>query len=181
MKTITDNNFGLLIAVALPGFTVLLGIAEYSETVRMWLGVTQNGAPTVGGVLYVTIASVAAGMAVSTIRWMVLDWLHHATGVPRPNWDFSRLQANVTAFEKLIEIHYNFYRFYGGMVFAIPFWYFAKWSVSKTWLPPLGWGSLGVLAIELLFLAGSRDTAHKYYSRVSELLRSPDPETDGLS
>ncbi len=170
LKAITDNNFGLLIAIALPGFTALLGIAEHSETVRVWLGATPDGAPTIGGFLYVTMASVAAGMIVSTIRWLILDSLHHATGIPRPEWDFSRLQANVAAFDKLVEIHYKYYQWYGSMVFAIPFWYVAKWAADGLWPPPFGWASLGVLAIEVLFIAGSRDTLHKYYTRVAALL-----------
>ena len=172
LKSITENNFGLLIAVVLPGFTVLLGIAEHSETVRAWLGAARSGAATIGGFLYVTIGSVMAGMTVSTLRWLILDSIHHATGVPRPDWDFSRLQANVAAFDRLVEIHYKYYQFYGGMVFAIPFWYLAMWMRQDSWLPPFGWGSLGVLAIEMLFFVGSRDTARKYYSRVAGILAS---------
>ncbi len=169
LKAVTENNFGLLIAIALPGFTALLGIAEHSETVRTWLGATPAGSPTIGGFLYVTMASVAAGMIVSTIRWLILDTIHHATGVPRPEWDFSRLQANVAAFDKLVEIHYKYYQCYGGMVFAIPFWYLSKWVADGAW-PPFGWAGLGVLAIEMLFIAGSRDTLLKYYTRVAALL-----------
>jgi len=179
LKAVTENNFGLLIAIALPGFTALLGVAEHSETVRTWLGATPAGAPTIGGFLYVTMASVAAGMTVSTIRWLILDSIHHATGVPRPHWDFSRLQANVAAFDKLVEIHYRFYQFYGSMVFAIPFWYASKWAANGPWPPPFGWAGLGVLAIEMLFIAGSRDTVWKYHTRVAALLAAEKRRQNG--
>jgi len=151
MKDVTTANFGLLIAYLLPGFTVVWGISYLSEPVRAWLGTGSSSVPTVGGFFYITIASVGAGMIVSTLRWLILDTIHHVTGVPRPQWDFSRLQQNVAAFDVLGENYYRYYQFHGGMAIALPFWYAANWTNSGLWPPPFGRGSFGIVLLELIF------------------------------
>lgn len=59
------SNFGLLVAFVLPGFTVLWGASYFLETVRHWLA-GAGTTPTVGGFMFVTLASVAAGVTVSS-------------------------------------------------------------------------------------------------------------------
>ena len=73
MRDVTNNNFGLLIAYVLPGLTALWGAAHFSPTLRFWLAASPSELPTVGGFLYVTLGSVAAGMTVSTVRWLIVD------------------------------------------------------------------------------------------------------------
>ena len=172
MNDVTTKNFGLLIAYILPGFTALVGMSYLAEPVRIWLGTTPSNLPTVGGFLYVTVGSIGAGLIASTVRWLILDTVHHWTGVRRGNWDFAQLQSNATAFDVLGENHYRYYQFYGNTAVALPFWYVAKWVATGTRFPPLGYGSLVVASIELLLLAGSRDTLQKYYDRVSVVLRA---------
>ena len=97
MKELSDKNFGLLIAYLLPGFTAVWGMSYLSPTVHAWLGEASPDGPTVGGFLYVTLGSVAAGLTVSTVRWAVIDTFHHWTGLNQPQWDFAKLQANIAA------------------------------------------------------------------------------------
>lgn len=112
VKEISVANFGILVAYLLPGFTVLWGVAYFSDAVRTWLGSTESCPPTVGGFLYITLAAVGAGMTVSTVRWIVLDTLHAWSGLPHPSWDFSRLQDKVAGYDVLVKIHYHFYQFH---------------------------------------------------------------------
>src|SRR5690349_20986113 len=99
MKESSVCNFGLLIAFLLPGFVALWGVGYVSEVVRFWFGDSPDNAPSVGGFLYVTLASIVAGLTVSTVRWIVIDTFHHLTGIAPPAWDFSRLQESVAAFD----------------------------------------------------------------------------------
>ncbi len=111
MREVSGRNFGLLIAYVLPGFVALTGAARCSTAVRQWMDqhVAACGATaTVGGFLYVTLASVGVGLTVSTVRWAVIDTLHHWTGIPGPCWDDSRLQEKLEAFEALVENHYRY-------------------------------------------------------------------------
>ena len=187
MKELTASNFGLLVAYLLPGFVGVLGIAVYSETIRTWLASGNGSGPTVGGFLYLTLASLTAGLVISTIRWAVVDQVHHATGVHPPAWDFRRLQERLGAFELLVESHYRYYQFYANMFVAVAIAY-VVWRIQE------GRRSvefdLGVLVLECVLFLGSRDTLSKYYRRVGQLMSErgsqsvpaePHSAADGIS
>jgi hypothetical protein len=106
----------------------------------------------------------------STIRWLILDSLHHATGIRAPDWDFSRLADRVEGFSLLVEIHYRFYQFYGNTIVAITFAYTA-WMLNRDFARlPAGWPELAFVMLLALFFLGSRDTLRKYYARLNALL-----------
>ena len=172
MTAVTDKTFGLLIAYLLPGFICLWGVSHFSPTVQSWLGAATQDAPTLGGFLYVTVASIGAGLTASTVRWLLIDTLHHWTGIRAPSWDFSKLQRNVAAFQMLVEIHYRYYQFYGNGFIAIIF----AWTLRRVSIGFLsgGWGlfDVGSLVVSLVLLAGSRDTLRKYYARTTGFLDS---------
>jgi len=65
------------------------------------------------------VRSLNDGLTVSTVRWMLIDTLHHLTGVPRPRWDFSLLQRHIDAYEALTENQYRYYQFYANMLTAL--------------------------------------------------------------
>jgi hypothetical protein len=171
MKEVSADNFGLVIAYLLPGFVALCGVSYFSAPVRSWMGNSPLLGPTVGGFLYVTLASIGAGLLVSTVRWLAIDRLHHWTGIKEPRWDFEVLQDRLAVFEVLVQFHYRYYQFYANTLVAGAFWYMARF-IS---VPPLP-GSAGItdvaVVIGLIVLyAGSRDTLRKYYNRVTVLLK----------
>lgn len=166
MKQISSNNFGLLIAYLVPGLICLWGLSFHSATVASWLGGAAAG-PTVGGFLYLTLGSVAAGLFVSTVRWLVLDRLHHATGVPRRAWDYARLPEHLPAVEFLIANQYRYYQFYGNTFTAIGLSY-AGVAISEGWPPAELSAAVGLA--ELVLFLGSRDTLKNYYLRVGAFL-----------
>jgi len=170
VKESSVTNFGLLIAFMLPGFVALWGVSYVAEPVQSWLGASPADAPTVGGFLYVTLASIAAGLTVSTVRWMVIDTLHHATGLARPAWDFSLLQQHVAAFDVLVEFHYRYYLFYGNMAVAVVFTSLIRHFAAPGGPIFLDTTDAAAMMLTLVFLAGSRDTLSKYYRRGGQLL-----------
>ena len=119
METVTNANFGPLIAYLVPGATVLAGFSPFSPVLRSWFGAAPADSPTIGGFLYLTVASIAVGMTVSAIRWAVVDTVHSDTGLPLPRMDFSRLGKNVEAYGLLIEIHYRHYLFYSNNFLSV--------------------------------------------------------------
>jgi hypothetical protein len=169
VKDVSASNFGLLIGFLLPGFTVLWGLSYFSETVRNWLSGAST-TPTVGGFMYVTLASVAAGVTVSTVRWAVIDTVHRWTGLRQPAWDFSRLQDNVAAYNVLNDIHYKYYLFHGNHLISLSFLYVARRIHLGFLTAPFGWADAGFLALSVVLFAGSRNTLRNYFSRVSQLL-----------
>jgi len=169
MESVTNANFGPLIAYLVPGATVLVGFSQFSPVLRSWFGASPADTPTIGGFLYLTVASIAVGMTVSAIRWAVVDTLHSITGLPLPPLDFSRLGKNVEAYALLIDIHYRHYLFYANMFVATAIAY-ACYRTKLGGLWPLGWLDLGFPLLEAVFLLTSRDTLAKYYVRGQQLL-----------
>ena len=156
---------------------MLLGISFFSETVAMWLQGTTGASPTLGGFLYVTIASTAAGLTVSTIRWLVVDTIHHATGIPRPEWDFSQFHTKVPGYDRLAAIHYDYYKFYANMMIALACTFLA---VFVTVPELIGLGLIIAFpTVEIVFFLGSRDTLRKSYARISMLLGQKSGPTAG--
>jgi hypothetical protein len=97
VREFSPFNFGHLIAYLIPGFVVLWGAGEYVPTVRAWLAAAPDTAPTVGGLFFATMASLACGMIAGAFRWAIVDSIHHRTGVRLPRWDFSLLQGRLEA------------------------------------------------------------------------------------
>ncbi len=170
MDDFSQRNFGLTIAYVLPGFVALWGVGLFSPTVQAWLEGSPAKTPTVGGFLYVTVASLGTGLTVSLVRWAVIDTVHRWTGIADPGWDFSRLQENIAAFETLVEIHYRYYQFYANSLVALLFLYGARRAAFGVFSSGLGWTDLGFALLAGIFFAGSRDTLRKYYTRVAKLL-----------
>jgi hypothetical protein len=173
MQAVTNDNFGPLIAYLVPGATVLVGFSQFSVTLKSWFATTPSDVPTIGGFLYLTVSSIAAGMTVSALRWAAIDSIHRRTGLPMPNLEFARLGANVTAFGLLIEIHYRHYQFYSNMFVATAIAYVC-YHVKLGTIWPLEWIDLGFVILESVFFATSRDTLKKYYARASQLLSGQD-------
>jgi hypothetical protein len=169
MKDVSPGNFGVLIGFVLPGFVVLWGVSYFSATIRLWLS-GAGTTPTIGGFMFGSLASVAAGVTVSTVRWLVIDRVHHWTGIRQPPWNFSRLGQNVDAYNVLNDIHFKFYLFHANGLIALLFVYVARRTHQGLFTAPVGWVDLGFALLSVVLFVGSRDMLRKYYTRVSQLL-----------
>ena len=177
MKDVSSGNFGLLIGFVLPGFIVLWGVSYFSLTVQLWLS-GAGTTPTIAGFMFGTLASVAAGVTASTVRWLVIDTIHHWTGIQQPPWNFSRLGRNVAAYNVLNDIHYKFYLFHANSFVALIFVYVARRAHLGLFEASIGWFDLGFAFLLLILYVGSRDMLRKYHTRVGQLLGTLQSEPD---
>lgn len=159
------TNFGLVIAYVLPGFTALQGFPLLSESATAW-GTGGDPNPPLTAFLSGTVMALAAGLTVSTVRWLVIDKLHHRTGLRRPARDYALLERSVDALEYLDLVHYRYYKFYANMVVALLWSYATRDYV-------LGWAGAFDLLLAALFFSASRDALFKFYTRTSALLNRP--------
>jgi hypothetical protein len=169
MNETSSKQFGLIVAYLLPGFIALAGIAPLARTVRDWLRPTIQGDLGIGSTAYAVMAALTAGMIASCFRWLLIDHVHHWTGLPRPPLDSSPLAENLGAFNYLVESHYRYYQFYGNTLVAMVWTY----SIHR-WLrtsPLLGFGTdRGILILCAVLFAGSRDALTKYRYRSRQLV-----------
>ena len=166
----SDKNFGVVIAFVLPGFVCLWGASCWSSTVAGWLSVVPTANATVGGFLYASLGSLAAGLTASAVRWAIVDTIHHRTGVRPPEWDFGKLQDKLEAFDALVENHYRYYQFYANMLVAVAFASGCDVFSGTKDAVLSAWAIVGLVFIQSVFFAGSRDALRKYYSRAERLL-----------
>ena len=177
MQEVSPFNFGLIAAYLVPGFVALWGAAYPFPCLRTWLIAPPENLPTVGGLLYVTIASLAAGTTASAVRWLVFDTFHHHTGVEPPRWDFGLLPERLDAYQTLIEIHYRYYQLHANLLVALVFAYVARFTATPWRAYHPGAVDLGFVVVCAVLFLGSRDALRKYYHRAGELLhRSVNPE-----
>jgi len=177
VTSLSNESFGLVIAYLLPGFVALWGVSYFSPTVDSWIATSQQGGPSVGGFLYVTLASLGAGLTVSGVRWAVVDSIHYLSGLRRPAWKFVNLDNKLRGFLMLNESHYRYYQFYGNMFVAAGFTY-AAWLISSgKGIKAAGWATVHFAVLEAILFANSRDTLAKFYFRVAQLLGTvPNPK-----
>lgn len=170
MKNESVIDFGLLIAYLLPGCVLLAGISAASPPVQDWL-VTSLNSPAFGGFLYTGLAAIGAGLVVSTVRWLLVDAIHHLTGIQQPAWDFARLTENTDAYDLIIELHYRYYQFYANTLVAGVVAYIL-WRANVSWSNvPIGWPDVAVAALLAIFAAASRNTLRQYYAKAGALLK----------
>jgi len=169
VRDVTHDNFGFLIAYVVPGLVVVWSVGLLSPTVAGWLGGAGDSV-TVGGFLYVTIASVAAGMMASAVRWLAIDSLHHATGIPKPDWDFGRLQEHHAAFQTVVEHQYRHYQFYSNVLVSLLFAFAVRRLAVDATPGEIAVESLGFAAVMAVCLVTSRDNLRKYYARTNQIL-----------
>jgi hypothetical protein len=172
MNDLIRQNFGLLIAYILPGFVVVSGAALLFPPVRSLLAPTLGLADGVESTAFVALATLLAGMSVSAVRWLLVDTLHHYTGLRRPEWDDAGLPVKLPAFRAIVEDHYRYYQSHANLAVAIGCVY-VVWRVQQP--PFVPWADEAFLMVEFLFVAISRDNLRKYYARASRLLGSPSP------
>jgi hypothetical protein len=174
----TNRQFGLLIAYVLPGFIALGGIALLVPAVAQWLQPTGNQsgwdlAPPV----YAVLAATAAGVTLSCFRWIIVDHIHHGTGVEEPSWDLAALEKRLDAFNFIVDGCYRYYQAHANMLVAVIWTYsLIRWAGAFALLGP--GTDLGVLILCAGLFAGSRDALAKYYWRSNQLIGSVAEKVD---
>jgi hypothetical protein len=161
-QEISDTTFGIFIAYLLPGLTAVYGLPFLADA-GGWCTLAPVSDVSLPQMALLTVTALAAGLTASAVRWLVVDTVHHRTGVRPAAWDFALLGENVAAFEFLIQIHYRYYKFYANMVVALV-WAYAAGGYA------LGWRGMTYWLLAALFFLGSRDALRRYYDRVGRLL-----------
>lgn len=178
VTSVTRENFGYLIAYVIPGFVVVSIFAGRFDVVRDWLGFSATfTGPTVGGFLYVTIASVTAGMLLGALRWATLDPIHQHTGLKQPPRDYASMHGKTTTFHYLVEVHYRYYEFYGHMLLSVLVGLIDSRHLSLVLGLPTVVVFVTLFSTALLLFFASRDALKNYYERTHAILRSKQPST----
>jgi hypothetical protein len=167
MKDVTEKNFGVIIAFLLPGSLLLWGLSYSSAEIAGWLAKSSAAnAPTIGGFLYATVASLALGLLVSAFRYLIIDnFLRYVTCLRYPDFDFTKLKDEdaYRVFQGALENHYRYYQYYSNTLVALIMAFSLYVMSAREWPRPVVW--IVVIATALVLLLASRDSLKKYYER----------------
>jgi len=170
---VTTDSFGFLIAYLIPGFLLLWGLGPSVPLFREWLSMPTAAAPTVGSFLFATIASMAAGLLLSAIRWAIVDRLYHRTGIPEPRWNFAAISDRLPAFEGIVTNHYRFYQAYSNALVALLIVYIVSLGTRRgEEIALLSWDDVLFVVVASILILASRDCLRKYYARANDLMSS---------
>lgn len=167
-----NRNFGLLIAFVLPGLVFLLGVQYMEDPSQLeWAG-RPGGIEQVGSLLIVLLASTAIGIILSAVRWLILDNLHHATGIPAPLLDFRKLEERQASFMLIVENNYRYYLFYGNTLMAMVLFGCTYVSNGE---PVSASGVMRWIALSAVLYFASRDSLSRYYKRARLVMGEASP------
>jgi hypothetical protein len=162
---LTDKNFGSIIAFWLPGFVLLWGLSFSNTEIAKWLFSTST--PSVGGFLYLTVASLALGLIISAIRYQTIDFVL-SRFAHFPEIDFAKLKDKDihAAFLAIVENHYRYYQYYSNTLVAAVI-AVVSYVLGVKSPPCWAWLVLGILFVVLFF--ASWDCFKKYRERGSKV------------
>ena len=131
MQDQLGKSFGLIIGFLIPGMIGLYGASLHVEIFREWFGIAANAeSPTVGGFLFVVVASIGMGVFISNLRWLVLErWIWRRRP---PDHDASGRRKTQTelVYQNLVWQFYQFYLFAANTMFALVLLYVA-WLAAE--------------------------------------------------
>ncbi|MDX1930565.1 MAG: hypothetical protein SFV81_28840 [Pirellulaceae bacterium] len=134
---------------------------------------TESRLDQFGALLLLLIAATATGIILSAVRWLILDHLHHATGIQAPALDFRNLERKQASFMLVVENNYRFYLFYGNTLMGMLLLGLTAFSkdAQLTRLDGVRW-----LALSVVLYFASRDSLSRYYTRARLIMgEAPKP------
>jgi len=180
------EKFPKFIAFLIPGFLSLWGLSRYVGDVRQWLGTASSASTSVGGFLFVVLASLGLGVFVSGVRYFLFDKFLLRWGVPKQVSDeeeAARTDALTQAvYEDLRDQFYRYYQFYANtavaLVFALVLWWFGGGLAALPGSKRAAVLSGAVVALVFLYFS-ARDSITKFRNKKATLLsRSQQERSD---
>jgi hypothetical protein len=173
MKDVTEKNFGVIIAFWLPGFLLLWGLSYSWPEVATWLAKSSaSDAPTVGGFLYATLASLAVGLVINAVRWAIVDhFLYWITRLRPGNINYGKLtdKDTLAAFQGAIENNYRYYQYYSNAFVAIvgALAFYVAYAPNR----PSRLALAIAIGVALVLLSASRNELNKFNQRAEDITR----------
>ena len=173
LKDLTSTSFGYIIAFLLPGLACLYGVGLWYNQVPALLQPASNSESTLGPSLVFLLASTAAGLLVSAVRWLLYEKLL-CKSKRFASDHFKKLQTpeKLSSFKAVVDEHYRYHQFFGGMsIGLLPL--FVAWirlhRTSNLWLTAI---LLVAIALEALLIVTGIDTYCKYVDRGNHIVGS---------
>ena len=175
------KSFGLVIAFLVPGMIGLYAASLHVPMLHDWFAAAGHAQTTVGGFLFIIIASSGAGVFLSGVRWYFLEErIKRAAGISTKHETANRRDTETElVYQNVRQHHYDFYLFYSNTLVAlVVLW--ASWLPSQllalaVWL---SWAAVKPIVITVLgaasgwvLYASATNAYRRYQTKRAEVLK----------
>lgn len=174
MRDLVSASFGLLIAFVLPGLTTLYGIRSWLPGLEEFVERSKGGEAGTAALVFVALMSVVLGLVVAVVRGFLLERMLFSNH-RLDDRAFVYLPGRTDAYQQMIDHHYRYHQFWGGMFVAVPILTVGNIGGFDWWTTA---GALAVAGLlEWFLLWGAKDSWIRYVTRATFLLEgAPEPE-----
>ena len=172
LKDLTSTSFGYIIGFLLPGIVSLYGFGLWYNQVPALLGPTANPESTLGPSLVFLLVSLAAGLLISAIRWVLYERLIcRKKCFPADHFQKLKSPDKLSLFKAVVDEHYRYHQFFAGMsIGLIPaFGGWLRLHHSPYWKFGLVLAAIAVLEALLVFTG--MDSYCKYIDRGAAVIK----------
>jgi hypothetical protein len=173
IKDWTPTVFGSIVAYILPGALGLISLAFFYPPVEELLLAFGNAQSTIGLSILFLFTSLAIGMQLSALRWVVFEKIL-LRKVAFASTDFANFKKPDVAasFRVLVDEAYRYHQFFGAQVFVLPvFTYGLGKRIHVCWT---GMGGIGLIlalvTVEIVTIAAAIAGWSRYVERGKAVL-----------
>lgn len=171
MRDLISTSFGLLIAFFLPGLSTLYGVRSWLPGLEEFVERSKGGETGMAALIFVAFMSVVLGLVVAVVRGFLLErFLFNQYKLD--DKVFAGLAGKTDAYQAMIDLHYRYHQFWGGMFVSVPILTLGNLAGFDWWTQA---GVLGVAGLlEWFLLWGAKDSWIRYVERSKYLLTADD-------
>ena len=112
-------DFGVVIAFLAPGFVAFKALSSVSPMASEWLNLSAHGQQNLGVFLFVGLASLSLGLAVSGVRALLLDYVFfRLLDARQPPVDWKKVK-DAALLITVRDGYYRYFQFYGNVAVAV--------------------------------------------------------------
>jgi hypothetical protein len=174
MKDVTSTSFGLVIAFFLPGLAAFYSLCYWSSRVDQLFKTFLTTDSNVSLFLLVIAAAVTMGLQITLVRWLLFEILICRSQKFGPSF-FKKLgtdENRLVAFKAVVDEHYRYHQFWGGMCIVIPGfvvgWLRESWNTLT--FGQVTWTIIVFVLCEVLTGCAAYDAYKRYSTRAKEIL-----------
>ena len=168
MKDITAASFGLVIAFLLPGLFGMYGLSLWSPQVAALLKPALATETTIGPSVVVLLAATAVGLILSAVRYLLFEkCVCYKSKIDKGLFARLTKAENLAIFKDIVDAHYRYHQFYGGVFLAALIAYFGAFAASfgsllSAWHT---WSFWAFVLFEALLAVSAAQTFQTYVDR----------------
>ena len=174
MKDITTTSFGLLIAFFLPGLAGFYSLTFWWDSVKILFNTFLTAQSNVGLFFLVIGGALIIGLQITLFRWIIFECIICRKYRLKPT-AFEKLGTSkdkLEAFGEVVNAHYRYHQFWGGLSITIPIFFFGLYLTSSCdWTSyKKGWAIAAAIVIEIVTISGAIQAYINYTNRGKKIL-----------